>query len=50
MELVLSLILWYQISFIKIYSEDISYPKNINIHSKINDINLHRNVNISSEI
>jgi len=41
---------WYQTSFTKVYSEDISYPKNINIHSRINNINIHRNVNISSEI
>ena len=27
-----------------------SFPKNINIHSRINNINIHRNVNISSEI
>jgi len=41
---------WYQTSFTKVYSEDISYPKNINMHSRINNINIHRNVNISSEI
>ena len=41
---------WYQTSFTKVYSDDISYPKNVNIHSRINNINIHRNVNISSEI